>query len=910
MKNRPFNSTLPEVSWLSTIITFLLFLISFSNLIAQCTAPVASATPTSQTLCVCDTTSIVLSSNIPGTTYSWTVIQYAVTGATNGSDSIISQPLCSTGSSGGKAIYTITPYYNGCVGASINDTVIVTSSNLFIYTQTSFCQTGGNPSPVIYMPGGVFTSAPSGLVIDSITGIIDVANSITGSYTVTYTKGPCSSTKTISIIGISTSANFSYSDSVFCIDGSTQIPILGIGASAGTFSALPAGLVINPLTGAIPLYISTANTYKVSNILSSGNGCATTTITLTFYDEATFTYPSSTFCISGSNPTPTITGASGVFSSTPYGLFLDSITGTIDLTNSLTGTYTVVYTTNGTCYSTFSQSVTVTSTTPSASFNYSDSIICKVEQFILPIYDFGASGGAFSATPNGLVINQITGEINTHLSAAGSYIVTNTIAPGGSCAGSIASTTIQVLDSCGINGHLFKDNNMNCLFNSGDYVSFRDIPLKLYDSNNIFLGIWIPNNGLYNIEVPFGTYTLKIDTAGLPFAPQCIYPGIDSTVSLSNGQAWINNIDFSIDCKPGFDIGVKSILSSGLIFPGQQHQLSVLAGSLSQWYNLNCPTNGIGGQLQITVAGPVTFNGAALGALVPSIAGNVYTYSISDWASVDLYHDFKLLFITDTSAQAGDSICVSIAITPTIGDNNLNNNNYQTCYLVSNSYDPNYKQVYPINVSAGYQDWFTYTIHFQNTGNTSAMNIHLKDTLDVNLDLETFELLNYSANVETSLDNNMLTFHFPNIMLPDSTSDPEGSQGFVQYRVKPKTNLLAGTQIKNTAYIYFDYNSPIVTNTTVNEFLLTTATNGNKLHHFVRISPNPGNGKYDIKLSTEIKSEETRIEIYNIFGSLILKTKTQSYLNQIDLSQQPNGIYIVKILCSNGEQVAQRIIKQ
>ena len=56
-----------------------------------------------------------------------------------------------------------------------------------------------------------------------------------------------------------------------------------------------------------------------------------------------------------------------------------------------------------------------------------------------------------------------------------------------------------------------------------------------------------------------------------------------------------------------------------------------------------------------------------------------------------------------------------------------------------------------------------------------------------------------------------LDFKFPNIMLPDSASNPAGSQGFVQYRIKPKANLPLGTQIENTAHIYFDYNAAITT---------------------------------------------------------------------------------------------------
>ena len=52
-------------------------------------------------------------------------------------------------------------------------------------------------------------------------------------------------------------------------------------------------------------------------------------------------------------------------------------------------------------------------------------------------------------------------------------------------------------------------------------------------------------------------------------------------------------------------------------------------------------------------------------------------------------------------------------------------------------------------------------------------------------------------------------------MLPDTGADFLGSQGFVKYKVNLKPNLPIGTQIFNTARIYFDQNSAIVTNTKI-----------------------------------------------------------------------------------------------
>ena len=85
--------------------------------------PVASASP--QTICSGSTSSVALTSNIAGTTYTWTApTQVGASGGTAGSGSTIAQTLTATGTTAGTVTYTITPTAGGCAGNTI--TVIVT----------------------------------------------------------------------------------------------------------------------------------------------------------------------------------------------------------------------------------------------------------------------------------------------------------------------------------------------------------------------------------------------------------------------------------------------------------------------------------------------------------------------------------------------------------------------------------------------------------------------------------------------------------------------------------------------------------------------------------------------------------------------------------------------------------------
>jgi len=93
--------------------------------------PNITAAPESQTICSGETTNIVLSSNVPGTTFNWTVVQSGVSGATNYNGSTIAQILTATGSTPGTATYTITPTANGCDGAPVTVTVTVNTPPAF-----------------------------------------------------------------------------------------------------------------------------------------------------------------------------------------------------------------------------------------------------------------------------------------------------------------------------------------------------------------------------------------------------------------------------------------------------------------------------------------------------------------------------------------------------------------------------------------------------------------------------------------------------------------------------------------------------------------------------------------------------------------------------------------------------------
>lgn len=215
------------------------------------------------------------------------------------------------------------------------------------------------------------------------------------------------------------------------------------------------------------------------------------------------------------------------------------------------------------------------------------------------------------------------------------------------------------------------------------------------------------------------------------------------------------------------------------------------------------------------------------------------------------------------------------------------------------SYDPNDKQVYPrsedgTNKVALDQDQFTYTIRFQNTGNYRAQNLMIADTLSEFLDPSTFSFLGSSHKVTNiEIDKSNLSFEFNNIFLPDSTSNLEDSQGYVTFSIAPYPNMEDGTQIKNTANIYFDSNPVVVTNTVVNTFedLISSTDKINISNPFV-IFPNPAKDYFAVKNLKDLKHKDWTI--YNTKGEICKSGKIKNS-DSIDIVNLESGIYIFSV---------------
>ncbi|MBP7184622.1 MAG: T9SS type A sorting domain-containing protein [Saprospiraceae bacterium] len=470
------------------------------------------------------------------------------------------------------------------------------------------------------------------------------------------------------------------------------------------------------------------------------------------------------------------------------------------------------------------------------------------------------------------------------------------------------------INNCSVNwnlkGTIGNDINGNCLIDSIE-PKLGNIKLNLFQSGNLVQHTYSNQIGQFSFTTDTGNFECVMDTNGVAYSVQCPVT-FSYNANILSALSNYNNLDFSLQCKPNFDIGIATAnLDSGIFRPANFAVVSIAAGDMSSPYNLNC-ASGVSGNVRVIINGPANFVNAASGSLIPFVSGDTLIYSIPDFGAVNFYNDFRFLVQTDTLAQLNDQVCFNILVTPVAGDNNQANNYYTHCFTVVNSYDPNDKQVSPSGLTDTSLYDLTYTIRFQNTGNAPAQHIYVLDTLDQNIDESSFQLLAYSHEPQMQIIGKRVRFNFPNINLPDSVNNEPESHGFVQYRVKRKNNLPIGTKIQNTAYIYFDFNPPIQTNTTTNEIAVTSnvGIGENQNPILFSIFPNPiASGQMLNIYFNSSEKKKAELSVYDLSGRKLF-TQFVNASEQSQVVALPNiyaGVYLV-VLNDGKHQAQQKLV--
>jgi uncharacterized repeat protein (TIGR01451 family) len=226
------------------------------------------------------------------------------------------------------------------------------------------------------------------------------------------------------------------------------------------------------------------------------------------------------------------------------------------------------------------------------------------------------------------------------------------------------------------------------------------------------------------------------------------------------------------------------------------------------------------------------------------------------------------------------------------------------CLTGIGSYDPNNKAAEPGGLGMeGLIDknqQLTYTIRFQNTGSDTAFQVVIIDTLSADLDLQSIRNVSASHPMTWTIKpGRVLEIIFANILLPDSNVNEPASHGSITFVIDLADDLPNGTEITNTAYIYFDMNKSVVTNTTLNtvgELFKTWLTIIEVSDPLNKVScyPNPSQGSLNLELEGEITAPVS-FRVYDLAGKLAQEqTLTAGNYHHINL-KVTGGMYLYEV---------------
>ncbi len=371
---------------------------------------------------------------------------FAVAGGLFSSSSALLSIDVSTGvinlSASTLGTYTVTYATAGPCPTSTSVSVTITDAFLatFSYTGGTYCQGGTNPSPTFGTgaSGGIFT-APTGIVIDSITGVIDLTASTPGTYTVTNTiasSGGCAGVVDSTTITINPldNASFNYSAVAFCQSLSDQTPTI-TGLAGGLFSSTPSGLTITS-SGVITPSSSTTGVYTVT-YTTNGTCVNTSSVTVTINDlpianaglDQKINCGLDTVMLDGSAST---SGATYLWTAIS-GNILSGGNTTTPLVNQA-GTYVLTVMNGGGCSATDTAIVTPSGTFPVASFTTNPDPATGSAPLSVNFTNTSQNATIYSWTFGDVAGTTVTTtDANFNYTVTGTYMVILTAADSGLC---------------------------------------------------------------------------------------------------------------------------------------------------------------------------------------------------------------------------------------------------------------------------------------------------------------------------------------------------------------------------------------------------------------------------------------------------------------------------------------------
>ncbi|MBX7204190.1 MAG: T9SS type A sorting domain-containing protein [Bacteroidia bacterium] len=435
-------------------------------------------------------------------------------------------------------------------------------------------------------------------------------------------------------------------------------------------------------------------------------------------------------------------------------------------------------------------------------------------------------------------------------------------------------------------GKVYVDQNNNCQYDTGEPL----IKNEMIDHGNGYVST--DENGVYTANLKAGVYNLGLAQSRKNWSRTCP-GGTGKYNALCFMDSVIKGYDFSIRR----DSNITDVQVSLVGHSGWRARRGFAENYVLHIDNLGSNATGT---FSVYMKLPAKGNLESIGTNPDNVTGKTLRFDISNIAVGGKRQImFSYRIPGPDSIDIGEALIFMASSSPAfnlIDKDTLDNMDTLNQKVVA-AHDPNDKQSNPhIYVLPGVKK-IDYQIRFQNIGSDTAYGVTVLDTVDTRLPLKEITINSASHPYRFAVINNVLFWRFDGIMLPPVKTDEPRSHGWIRYSSKLAQGLPIGTEILNKAYIYFDYEKPVITNEALIRLVQDTLAMGipakpKALNETIRLYPNPA-GSFFVLENTGVETEQ--IEIYSLIGEKIqvlnLKKETQLIINTTDWK---SGVYFIR----------------
>jgi sugar lactone lactonase YvrE len=444
------------------------------------------------------------------------------------------------------------------------------------------------------------------------------------------------------------------------------------------------------------------------------------------------------------------------------------------------------------------------------------------------------------------------------------------------------------------------DVDSSCTYTSTDYSLAIPISVEV-DSNGVIID---------TISAISGFYYHALGAPGTIYAFKFLHD--TSWVTCPISGIIYDTITSYVNYYPTKFVAVKA---ASMNFDLAVHPVVPVTGVNDQWGHIYVQNN-VGVPIYSTVK--LSFDSrwhlTTESHPMPTISGDTATWTLSSVsptasAPTDIYY---VLRNVSAALPIGDIVQGIFSSSPFAGDANIGNNVIIRNDTVKAGCDPNYIENIPASclpLTSGITE-MQYNIHFENTGNDTAHNIYVLDTLSPNLNPRSLKVIMASAAMNISMFNDgryyVVKFDFPLINLLDS-SHHGLCDGVIMYTINTLSNLANASAVTGRAGIYFDTNPVVMTNTAENvigcptTFVVNVPADGN-----FAIYPNPVLNELTIVADNNIYNSVT---ITNNLGQIMEQRQIAGNTTTLNTDTFPSGMYYVRLIQENGIYKVRKFIK-